>query len=168
MRLKVSSGKWQPSYLGLNVLKSLFVQLTTHVSPGWFSYFLLPPRWILGPRYWFLTTTIGIQLTHRQEVISLANNQIELQVQKILFTDGRLCGEIRRCTVRYKMLCFFVDSPDFLQTSSNINRILVGNKIADHSHMVVASPGIFILDLTPGLNGLGRDNYKTRREIFKC
>ena len=26
---------------------------------------------------------------------------------------------------------------------------------------------IFILDLTPGFNGLGKDNYKTRRETFR-
>ena len=26
---------------------------------------------------------------------------------------------------------------------------------------------IFIIDLTPGFNGLGKDNWKTRREIFK-
>ena len=26
---------------------------------------------------------------------------------------------------------------------------------------------IFIIDLTPGFNGLGKDNYKTRREPFK-
>ena len=26
---------------------------------------------------------------------------------------------------------------------------------------------IFILDLTPGFNGVGKDNYKTRQETFK-
>ena len=26
---------------------------------------------------------------------------------------------------------------------------------------------MFILDLTPGIDGLGKDNYKTRRETFK-
>ena len=26
---------------------------------------------------------------------------------------------------------------------------------------------IFILNLTPGFNGLGKDNYKMRREVFK-
>ena len=57
---------------------------------------------------------------------------------------------------------------------SNIRRILVGNKIVDHSDIVGASPVgaaptnyIFILDLTPGFVGLGKDNNKTRRETFK-
>ena len=57
---------------------------------------------------------------------------------------------------------------------SNISRTLVGNKIVDHSDVVGASPVgaaptmyIFILDLTPGLNRLGKDNCKTRRESFK-
>ena len=42
---------------------------------------------------------------------------------------------------------------------SNIWRTLVGNKIVDHY--------IFILDFTPSFNGLGKDNYKMRRETFK-
>ena len=50
---------------------------------------------------------------------------------------------------------------------SNIRRTLVGNKIVDHSDVVGASNYIFILNLTPGLNGLGKENYKMRREAFK-
>ena len=52
-------------------------------------------------------------------------------------------------------------------------RTLVGNKIVDHSDVVGniacrrCSNYIFILDLTPGFNGLGKDNCKTRRETFK-
>ena len=48
---------------------------------------------------------------------------------------------------------------------SNISRTFVGNKIVDHSDVVGASP-VFILNLTPGFNGLAKDNCKTRREIF--
>ena len=50
----------------------------------------------------------------------------------------------------------------------NIRRTLVGKKIVDHSDVVGAAPTgyIFILNLTPGFNGLGKDNYKTRRETF--
>ena len=56
---------------------------------------------------------------------------------------------------------------------SNIRRTLVGNKIVDHSDVVGASPCrrcsnyIFILDLTPGFIGLGKDNCTMRRETFK-
>ena len=44
----------------------------------------------------------------------------------------------------------------------NISRTLVCNKFADHSDVVGASP----VDLTPGFNGFGIDNYKTRWETF--
>ena len=56
---------------------------------------------------------------------------------------------------------------------SNISHTLIGNEIVDHSDVVGASPVgacfnyIFILDLTPGFIGLGKDNCKTRRETFK-
>ena len=53
---------------------------------------------------------------------------------------------------------------------SNISCTLVGNKIDDHSDVIRASPVgsnyIFILNLTHGFNGLGKDNSKARREIF--
>ena len=61
----------------------------------------------------------------------------------------------------------------YCQTSS-ISHSLVGNKLVDHSVVVGASPirrcsnYIFILDLTPGFNELGKDNYNRRRETFKC
>ena len=47
-------------------------------------------------------------------------------------------------------------------------RTLVGNRVVDHSDVVGASPVyyIFILDLTPGFNGLGKDSWKTRLELF--
>ena len=57
--------------------------------------------------------------------------------------------------------------------TSNISHTLVANKFADHSDVVGSiacrrcSNYIFILDLAPGFNGLGRDNYKTRRGSFK-
>ena len=49
---------------------------------------------------------------------------------------------------------------------------LVDNKLVDHSDVVGALPVgtapnyIFILNLTPDLNGLVWDNYKTRRETL--
>ena len=55
--------------------------------------------------------------------------------------------------------------------ASNISRTLVGNKIVDNSDVVGASPvgaaptTSFIHDLTPGFNGLSKDNCKTRLEI---
>ena len=63
--------------------------------------------------------------------------------------------------------------------TSNKSHTLVGNGIVDHSHVAGASPAIadpatllkfwiyFIVDLTI-FYGLGKDNCKTRREIFKC
>ena len=55
------------------------------------------------------------------------------------------------------------------QQTSNISCTLEGNKIVDHSDVVGASPVgyIFILDLTPGFNGLSKDNCKKRWETFK-
>ena len=60
----------------------------------------------------------------------------------------------------------------YYRQTSNISRTLVANKIVDHSDVVrdarrCCSNYILILDLTPGFNGLGKDNYKTRREPFK-
>ena len=56
--------------------------------------------------------------------------------------------------------------------TSNISRTLVGNTIVDHSHVVGASPvgaapnKIFILDLTSGFKGFGKDSHKTVQESF--
>ena len=51
---------------------------------------------------------------------------------------------------------------------SNIRRTLESNKIVDHSDACRrCSNYIFILDLTPGFIGLGKDNCKTRWETFK-
>ena len=59
-----------------------------------------------------------------------------------------------------------------MNKTSNISSNLVGNKIVDNWDVVGASPVgaanyIFILDLTPGFNGLSKDNCKTRLETFK-
>ena len=57
--------------------------------------------------------------------------------------------------------------------TSNISHTLVGNKIVDNSDVVGASPGggcsnyIFILNLTPGFNGLSEDNCKRIQDTFK-
>ena len=52
--------------------------------------------------------------------------------------------------------------------TSNIRRTLLGNKIVDHADLVGAfSNYTFIFDLTPGFNGLGKDNCKTRQKSFK-
>ena len=56
---------------------------------------------------------------------------------------------------------------------SNIRRTFVGKEIVDHSDVVGASPvgaaptTSSFSTLTPGFNGLGKDNYKMRRETFK-
>ena len=58
--------------------------------------------------------------------------------------------------------------------TSNIRRTLLRNKIVDDSDLVGASIAcrrysnyIFILDLTPGFNGLGKGKYTTMWEEFK-
>ena len=57
----------------------------------------------------------------------------------------------------------------------NKRRTLIGNQIIDHSDVKRVkrdacrrcSNYVFILYLTPGLNRLGKDKCKTRREPFK-
>ena len=66
-----------------------------------------------------------------------------------------------------------VSSTARYRQTANISHTLVGNRIVDHSDVVGASPVgsapnyIFILNSTPGFNGLYRDNCKTRRETIK-
>ena len=55
---------------------------------------------------------------------------------------------------------------------SNISRTIAGNKIVDHScTWSIACQHccnyIFILNLMPGIDSLGKDNCKTRRETLK-
>ena len=57
------------------------------------------------------------------------------------------------------------------QYNIDIRRILAGCKIVDHLDVIGASPvgavdDIFILDLTPGFNGLGKCICKTRRKYL--
>ena len=51
--------------------------------------------------------------------------------------------------------------------TSNINRALVGNEIADHSDVVGAAPLHLHCRLNTWLQWIGTDNSKTRREKFK-
>ena len=62
----------------------------------------------------------------------------------------------------------------FKLSTSNISHTSVGNKTADHSDICSWSMAcrrcsnyIFILDLTSGFSGLGKDNRKMRRGTFK-
>ena len=51
--------------------------------------------------------------------------------------------------------------------TSNVRRTLVGNTIVDHSDVVGAGSNyIFILDLSSGFKGFGKDSCKTVREFF--
>ena len=58
---------------------------------------------------------------------------------------------------------------DMKLKTSIINLTLLGNIVVYHSDVIGASPvgaaptNIFIFDLTPGLSGLSRDDYKTTR-----
>ena len=53
--------------------------------------------------------------------------------------------------------------------TSNTRRTLPVSKLVDHSNVVAAMPvgNIFILDLTPEFNGLGKDKCKTIWKPFK-
>ena len=59
------------------------------------------------------------------------------------------------------------NSSDYRQIS-NKRHTLIGNKSVDHFEVVGASPFgdnyVFILDLTYGFNGLGKNEFKTSRE----
>ena len=60
----------------------------------------------------------------------------------------------------------------YYRKTSNISRTLVGNKIVDNScswsiSCRRCSNCIFILNLTPGFHGLGKDHCKRRQETFK-
>ena len=54
----------------------------------------------------------------------------------------------------------------YLQTS-NISRTWTGYKLVNYWYVGHCFNYIFILDLTPGFNGLGKEYYKTRRDTFK-
>ena len=83
--------------------------------------------------------------------------------------DGDQCHSKHReivswsCLIRWALLIY--------RQVSNIRRTFVGNKIVDHSDVVIAcrrcSNYIFILDLTPGFKGLGKDDFKTRWDSFQ-
>ena len=75
---------------------------------------------------------------------------------------GMVQGKIQ---IRNANFCRYVRSK--LQYKSHLCNI----KFVDHSDVVGAwrrcSNYIFIIDLTPGFNGLDKDNYKSRQHTFK-
>ena len=66
----------------------------------------------------------------------------------------------KMCYKSYTILlqCFVLS---WLHQTSNISHTLIGKKIVDPSDVVGLLP-VFILDLTHGFNGLGKDNCQTR------
>ena len=78
-----------------------------------------------------------------------------------------------RCIYESSSLNFYLILIGSYRQTSNNRRTLVGNKIVDHSdvvgawHVGAAPSTFFILNLTPGFNGLGKDNCKTSQELFK-
>ena len=70
-------------------------------------------------------------------------------------------GKITEFVQKWHNSC--VSSKEYRQVS-NTRCTLAGNKIVNHSDVV---DFIFILDLTPGFIGLGKDNCTTRRETIK-
>ena len=63
------------------------------------------------------------------------------------------------------LFIIYTQTSSICRTLARICRTLADNKVVDHSHAVGAAPTnyIFILDLTPNINGLGKCNCKTRR-----
>ena len=74
-------------------------------------------------------------------------------------------------TMQGNQILVFHKEGQYYRKSSNISRTLVGNKIVDRCSWSIAcqrcSDYIFILNLAPGFNGLGRDNCKARQETLK-
>ena len=70
--------------------------------------------------------------------------------------DWTICWSYSKGLIKYK----------YCQIS-DISCILLENKIIDHSDVVGAAPTGDIKDLTPGFNGLDKDNCKMRRETFQ-
>ena len=82
-----------------------------------------------------------------------------------------------KCNARFLLLAvcvMFTDQFVVYRKTSSIIHTLVSNTIVDHSDVVGASPCrrcsnyIFILDLTSGFKGFGKDSRKTGQESFKC
>ena len=68
--------------------------------------------------------------------------------------------------ILYMCVCVCVRVYIYRQTSK-LGRKLVSNKIADHRACRGCSNYIFVLDLTPGVNGLSKKTCKTRRVTLK-
>ena len=115
--------------------------LLGNVRPVKFMAGRINSGWFLRPAYFF----------HRRRVAT--------HTRRHLLTRGRV------------IFTLIVSMPQqwIYRQTSNIRRTLVGNKLVGHSDVVGAacSNYIFILDLTPGFNGLGKKHCKTRRESFK-
>ena len=69
----------------------------------------------------------------------------------------------------FKTACEQPGNSPYGARECDVTEALVGNKFVDHPDVVMqhCSNYIFILDLTPGFNGLGKDNFKTGREAFQ-
>ena len=89
-----------------------------------------------------------------------------------LFTEH----EVRSSSISWYCIQLCKDSNRTYRQTSNIRGGLVGNKIADHSGIVEASPvsvaptassSLLDSDLTPVFNGLCKDNSKTTLETFR-
>ena len=89
---------------------------------------------------------------------------LDFFIWKIVFTLMLLTREMNY-VVRHSLKI----GGDMKLKTSIINLTLLGNIVVYHSDVVGASPvgaaptNIFIFDLTPGLSGLSRDDYKTTR-----
>ena len=124
------------------------------------------PKASNSPTYWFLLQAMEMIIFPRD--LEKISSFIHFEKYHILRTMFTVCALLRN-TINEGTGCT-MNKPTITKSSyhqtSIIRHILVGNEIVDNSDVAGALP--VSLDLTPGLNGLGKDNGKTRREIFMC
>ena len=91
-----------------------------------------------------------------------------------VFWAGRVenCpGREEFCLEHIRDICLRASAPKIYRQTSNIRRALVDNFLSLRCSWSISSRHcssyIFVLDLTPGFNGLGKNICKTRRGSFK-
>ena len=159
MLLKMSSTKWRPFCSAFNVLILCF-QVTLHLSPQLSNQRRRntpPPR------------------KHQRRRKAPRNPKAESTPKMMRQVRWRRIHMVSTSTEKRRGVwskSLPVLTPTKYRKVSNIRRTLVGNKNCWSlrcSWSIACrrcSNYIFILNLTRGFNGLGKDNWKTRRETF--
>ena len=148
--------------------KTKYVLYFNLLEELWNFVSLICGLWYASCSYIIAVCNIMLNLTNH------ISPQRHWEIDKIGLSDSKnkkiwfameICYFRRTFTQEY----FYI----YCQTS-NIRCTLLGNKIVDHSDVggalpVGAAPITSSFSTsTPGINGLGKGNWKTRRETFKC